>query len=129
MPLNFRQPGGSVEVKALTSSYTITDQDFGKLFTNRGAGGGVVVTLPAPATCEGEYVEFFTIAAQDFTVKTAAAGQLVAFNDATASSIAITAAGSEIGNGIRMISDGTSWLALPMPGYTGATLSANWTIA
>ena len=126
MPLDFRQPGGSVQVKVVTADYTVTDQDFGKLITNRGAGGAVVITLPAPGTCEGEKIDFFTLAAQDFTVKTAAAGQMAHFNDLTASSVAITAAGSEIGSGMTLISDGTSWLVLPHPGYLRATTGATW---
>ena len=126
MPLNFRQPGGSVEVKVVTADYTVTDQDFGKLITNRGAGGAVVITLPAPGTCEGERIMFFTLAAQDFTVKTAAAGQMAHFNDLTASSVAITGAGSEIGSGMTLISDGSSWLVLPHPGYLRATTGATW---
>src|SRR3990170_2336542 len=101
-PLNFRQPGGSREVKAITAAYTVTDQDYGKIITNRGAGASVTVTMPAPATAEGESILFYTIAAQNFIVKAAAANQL-------------------IGNAVELVSDGTSWLVIPKPGTSLAT--------
>src|SRR3990170_2496814 len=91
-PLNFRQPGGSREVKAITAAYTVTDQDYGKIITNRGAGASVTVTMPAPATAEGESILFYTIAAQDF-----------------------------IGKAVELVSDGTSWLVIPKPGTSLAT--------
>ena len=121
MPLDFRQPGGSRQVKAITADYTLSDQDWGKLITNRGAGGAVVVTMPAPGTAEGETIEFFTVANQNFTVKAAAAAQFVLFNDATASSVLVGTTNQKIGTGIRLVSDGTSWLVLPEPGISLAT--------
>ena len=120
-PLNFRQPGGSREVKAITAAYTVTDQDYGKIITNRGAGASVTVTMPAPATAEGESILFYTIAAQNFIVKAAAANQFVVSNDASASSVSIQTANQLIGNAVELVSDGTSWLVIPKPGTSLAT--------
>jgi hypothetical protein len=99
-------------VKAETgSTRTITRADFGALITNRG-GGACTFTLPAPATAgAGVWVEFQSVAAGDFVIDTTAGNQIVAHNDATASSIAFSTDSNEIGNGAWMVSDGTSWLA------------------
>lgn len=98
-------------VEAITgSSYTVNGDDWGKLFTNRG-GGALTVTLPPPAsTPVGVYVDFFTVAAGDFVITTAAGEELVLLNNATADSLTIGQANEEIGNGVRAINDGSSWL-------------------
>lgn len=93
-----------------TSARTITKADFGALITNRG-GGALTVTLPAPSSAnKGAYVDFFQVAAGDFVLTTAAGEELVLLNNATADSLTIGQANEEIGNGVRAISDGTSWL-------------------
>jgi hypothetical protein len=100
-----------IKVKAVTdSTYTVVTGDFGSLITNRG-GGALTVTLPAPAsTNAGCFVDFFQVAAGDFVLTTAAGEALVLLNNATADSLTIGQANEEIGNGVRAISDGTSWL-------------------
>ncbi len=99
-------------VEAITAStYTVDGGDWGKLITNRG-GGALTVTLPAPAaTNKGCYVDFFTVAAGDFVLTTSAGEEMVLLNNATADSLTIGQANEEIGNGVRVISDGTSWLS------------------
>lgn len=98
-------------IKAETgSTRTVTKADFGALITNRG-GGALTVTLPAPASTPiGVYVDFFTVAAGDFVITTTAGEELVLLNNATADSLTIGQANEEIGNGVRVINDGTSWL-------------------
>ena len=98
-------------IKAVTAStYTVVTSDFGKVITNRG-GGALTVTLPAPAsTPTGAYVDFYTVAAGDFVLTTSAGEEMVLLNNATADSLTIGQANEEIGNGVRVINDGTSWL-------------------
>jgi hypothetical protein len=110
-----------VKVTAKTAAYTLTDADYGGVFTTRGATGAVTFTLPAvTAGMVGREVTFFNVAGQNMTVE-ATAGELVAFNDLTANSIAFSTAAELIGSGVRCVCDGTSWLAMPILGAETAT--------
>lgn len=92
------------------STYTVAAGDWGSIITNRG-GGALTVTLPAPSSVPaGVYVDFFQVAAGDFVVTTAAGEALVVNNNASADSYTIGTDNEEIGNGLRCVSDGTSWL-------------------
>lgn len=107
------QPSGRREVIAKTSSYTITDQDMGKVFTTRGASTAVTFTLPAAANFEGESVWFINVADENMIV----AGQdeeIVALNDLTADSVAYQTTSEKVGGGFWAFCDGTSWLIFPM---------------
>ena len=95
---------------AKTANYTVDLNDAGTLFTNRGAAGAVTFTLPAAAAAPGIEYEFAVFADQNVTVA-APAGTLVAFNNAAATSIAFSTVAERRGNPIRVVSDGTSWLA------------------
>lgn len=100
-------------VEAKTADYTVTDSDYGKLFTNRGATGAVVFTVPAASTAnKGCWVEFYTAAAQTLAVSPATADTLVVHADLTADTI--TTAGT-IGQHLRVVSDGTGWLTIVDP--------------
>ena len=92
------------------STYTVTHLDAGSIITNRG-GGALTVTLPEPsAAFKGFEVRFFQVAAGDLVIGTAAGEKMVEFNNATADSILLGTNGEEIGNGVRCVCDGTSWL-------------------
>ena len=92
------------------STYTITTGDYGAVHTNRG-GGACTYTLPAPsAALKGVWVDFFVIVAGDNVITTAAGNELVLLNDALATSLTIGQNGEEIGNGVHVVCDGTSWL-------------------
>lgn len=69
-----RVQGEGVYVKALTASATLLATEYGKAFSNLGAGGAVVATLPAPVA--GVTLLFFKLTAQNLTL-TAAAGTTV----------------------------------------------------
>jgi len=102
-----------LKVAVKTSSYTITSPDFGTVFTTRG-GGAVTFTLPtAASTNEGEWVLFINVADQNMTVTGTDEG-LVCFNDLTADSIAFSTTSEKIGGAFLAISDGTSWIVLPI---------------
>lgn len=101
---------------AKTASYAISvvnDRTYTR-FTNRGAGGAVTFTLPPmPAANPGRYIgwryQFYVVADQSFIIQ-AAAGKLVAFNNAAATSITINTGGQRIGAKVETVWDGTSWL-------------------
>ena len=97
-----------------TSSYTITADDFGTVFTTRGATGAVTFTLPSAATTNnGEWVLFANVADQNMIVA-GADEEIVTFNDLTADSIAYQTASEKIGGAFLAVSDGTSWIVLPI---------------
>ena len=105
-----RQPGGHREVVALTASTTLTNNDVGKVFTNRGASGAVTITLPTPdGENAGGEIEVCVVADQTVTVTTS--DKLILFNDAAADSVAFSTSGEKIGGVFLFLSDGTGWFA------------------
>jgi hypothetical protein len=104
------------------STYTVAfPGNHGEIITNRG-GGALTVTLPAPSTANlGCEVSFFQVAAGDFVVGTAAGEQIVTYNNATADSLLNGTDNEEIGNGLTVVSDGTSWLVIQYLGSETAT--------
>lgn len=97
-----------------TADYTIvtgTDPS-GAVFTNRGAAGTVIFTLPAPSQAiKGTFYDFLAVvAAQTVTVKTATVDTLITKNDLTADSVSLSTSGEIIGGAMRAICDGTSWV-------------------
>jgi hypothetical protein len=111
-----------VKTVAKTASYTCKVEDSGIVFTNRGAGGAVIFTLPAVADSAGVVYYFMgAVAAQDLTI-TAPAGTLVAFNNIAATSIAYSTAGQRAGGGAMLVCDGVKWLAFVMANV-GATVT------
>jgi len=112
-------------VVAKTADYAVLASDgSGTLFTNRGAAGTVIFTLPAPAAALAGYVfRFKAHADQTITVKTATADTLVVLNDAAADSLSLSTAGEKIGGEIEAFCDGTSWFA------SGVAVGHTYTIA
>jgi hypothetical protein len=98
-------------VSAKTADYTIKANDAcGTLFTNRGATGTVVLTLPAPtAVPSGTFYYVLAIAAQTVTVATATADTLVSKNDAAGDSLTLSTSMEIIGGLMVFICDGTAW--------------------
>jgi hypothetical protein len=100
-------------VKAKTADYTVvtgTDAS-GTVFTNRGASGAVIFTLPAPSQAiAGVFYDFLGVADQDVTVKTATVDTLLTKNDAAADSVAMSTSGEKIGGAMRFVCDGTAWI-------------------
>jgi hypothetical protein len=101
-------------VIAKTADYTVSlarDRS-GSVFTNRGAGGTVVFTLPpASAAAKGYTYEFRGVADYAITVASAVADTLVALNDAAADSVSASTASGLIGARIDAFCDGTQWFA------------------
>ena len=103
-------------VVAKAADYTIAVGDSGKIFTNRGATGTVVFTLPtASATYAGFYFEVVAIvAAQTVTITGATADTLITFNEVDADSVSLGTTNEIIGGGFYVFCDGTSWVAIPL---------------
>lgn len=95
----------------------------GTLFTTRGAAGAVTFTLPAVTLAlAGVWYEFDGVANQNIGVA-AAAGTIVTFNNAAATSVTASTAGGKIGAHLRAICDGTSWHVI------GDTVGVTYTVA
>jgi len=109
-----------INVVAKTANYSATTADTGTMFTTTGATGAVTFTLPAVSGRAGVWYEFMNTVDQTMTV-TAPANTLVAFNNATATSIAFSTASEKIGSGVRVFCDGAKWVALPILGSETAT--------
>ena len=120
MPNKLLFGGWAVPIEAKTAAYTVKPRDCGKLFTNRGASGGVTFTLPkVSAALNGFVVEFATVAAQVITVASDPVDKLVVDSDAAADTIATAAV---IGQHLRAICDGTGWIIQVSPsGASAAT--------
>lgn len=99
----YREARRRVVTKA--ASYTVTPDDNGSVFV---ATSTATFTLPAVADSKG--LEYMFIAKAAMTVA-APTDTLVAFNDATATSIAFTTASEIIGGAVHVICDGSLWYA------------------
>ena len=123
MPNVLKYGGWAVVTEAKTADYTIKPRDNGKLFTNRGAAGTVIFTLPkinSTNGLKGVAFEFFTVAAQILRVTSDPADSLVVTADAAADTVSSIAG---IGTHFRVVSDGTSWLVQADPGTVAGGLS------
>lgn len=106
---------------AKTASYQVKPGDCGKLFTNRGAGGAIVLTLPAVADIPtGWNMRWFVIADQSLTV-TAPSGTLCGYNNVSRTSIAFSTTSEKIGGGGLIVYDGTKYLTFLNIGYASQT--------
>lgn len=112
----FRTP--YYKISAKTASYTLTPQDLGTLFTNRGASGAVTLTTPATTNLEtGFWFAVFAVADQNVVIASnGSADNIVTVNDAGADSITISTSSEIIGMGYTLVWDGTGWLAFTMGG-------------
>lgn len=100
----FRQPGGNRELAITTgTTLTITPHDAGKVFTNLGAGGNILYTCQTAANFRpGDSFMILATAAGTVTVAFTA-GQLVTFNNAAATSVALSTSSEIIGGSLTFI--------------------------
>jgi hypothetical protein len=97
-------------VSAKTASYQLLPNDCGKIFTNRGASGAIVLTLPAVADIPtGWNMKWLVVADQTVTV-TAPSGTLCGYNNVSRTSIAFSTSSEKIGGGGMIVYDGTKYL-------------------
>lgn len=111
--------GAWYRVSAKTADYTVTEADNNTLFTNRGAAGAVIFTLPVTAKLGLRY-GFYVAADQSVTVTAGTADTIVAFNDIAADSVAFSTASEKVGGMYEVIGDGTGWLTISHPWVQGA---------
>ena len=100
-------------IKAKTADYTLTAEESGVVFTNRGAGAAITFTLPAVTNLPiGTRYEFFGVSATGFTVASnGSLDNISTLNDATADTITCTSTSKIIGASVAVMWDGTAWLA------------------
>ena len=104
----------NLKIIVKTASYTVTPDDYGSVFTTRGGAAEIVFTLPAAgSTNKGDWALFVNVADQNMAVAGAEAG-LVVFNSLTADNIGFRTDSERIGGALLAISDGTSWVVLPL---------------
>lgn len=104
-------------VKNVNGSVTLTALDSGSLMTVTAAA---TVTLPAVADASGCEFLIFNASDTNLTI-TAPSGTLVAFNNATATSIAFSTSGEKIGSGVILFCDGTKYYCFVALGAETAT--------
>lgn len=101
-----------------TAAYTVTAAENGTTFTNRGDGDAITFTLPAPFA--NAHYRFVSIAAFAITIAADTNDTLISYNDLDLDSISGPA--TTPGVVIDIISDGTSWIAIPV------TVGASYTL-
>jgi hypothetical protein len=110
---DFRFPPGDRLTTDKAADYTVVAADNGTFFT---ASAAANFTLPALADVSpGWNATFYNAANSNLTV-TAPTGKLVAFNNAGATSVALSTSGNKIGSGFKIVMNaaGTFYLALPI---------------
>jgi len=93
-----------------TAAYTLVANDNFTLFDNVGATTAITFTLPTLAN--GYLFGFSVQAAQNVTVASSAGDDMIAYNDASADSVAFSTGGSLIGGQVWVYSNpaGTKWI-------------------
>lgn len=98
---------------AKTASYTITEDDFGRTLTTRGATGAVTFTLPTPTQDDdGAHIRIFNAVDQNMVVDCATSGSIIALDNDAADSVTFSTTSQKIGACADIVCDGTSWLFL-----------------
>ena len=108
--IQFGFPKQQIQEVAKTSDYTILPADNQKMFTNAGALGAVVFTLPTIGV--GYEFYFFVDADQNFTVKTPSNATIVVVAGSRAAyQVAFTTSSDKAGGCLRIFSNqaGTLW--------------------
>lgn len=100
-------------IKAKTAAYTVTAEESGVLFTTRGATAAITFTLPAVTNLPiGTEYTFYSVSAYGLAIASnGSSDNISTMNDATADSITCTSTSRMIGAAVRVIWDGTAWLA------------------
>lgn len=93
-----------------TAAYTIVASDNMSIFDNTSAGGAVTFTLPAIAN--GYFFGFRVQADQTVTVQSAEGANMVALNNAVASSVAFSTGSGKIGGNLHIYTNpaGNKWI-------------------
>lgn len=101
--------GTRLPIKTISAAYTVSDYDTGAVLIVNAAA---TITLPACTVARtGMHVTVVVGGAGAVTIQ-ATSGELVAFNDLAANSIAFSTSSEIIGNAVHFVCDGTKWYAL-----------------
>jgi hypothetical protein len=101
-----------------SASRVCTSADYGKtLFLSY--AGAVAVTLPANGAAAGSWMDFIVTGSDSTapTISAATADTLITVNDAAADSVTY-GSGHRIGAAVRIISNGTKWIAVNLGSTT-----------
>jgi hypothetical protein len=106
--------GGWSRITAKTGNYTVLSTDNNTHFTTTGNAGALTFTLPTTIPAPGWRARFSNTVDQNMIVA-APANKLVAFNNAAATSVALSTAGNKIGSGFEITVDegSTKYIAIP----------------
>lgn len=112
MPFSAIGKSSLYTIEAKTADYRMTYLDNNKLFTNRGAAGAVVFTLPPTADISSGWnaTVFTCVLDQNVTVQSNTADTMTTFNDLAADSIAWSTLSERAGASAKFTWDGTGWL-------------------
>lgn len=99
--------------EAHTASATLDETDFGKLHTNRGASGAVVLTLPAPK--KGAYMAFAK-ATPGQTLTLSSDGTSIYASTGMTAGVQLTDTITTEYAFTELISDGTAWFQMSARG-------------
>jgi len=106
--------GGWKAIVDKVADYTIVEADNGTLFTNLGDADAIEFTLPAIANSKGQRYGFYAAADFELKVSSAAASDLICFNNAAASSVSYATASEIIGGGFELLGlDNNKWMVIP----------------
>src|SRR3990167_4524987 len=97
-------------VRTVVGNTSPVAADSGSVYIVNG-GTGTTFTIPAVATSAGLYFKFINGVAQTMTVD-GPANTLVVANDVTATSIAFSTAGEQVGNAVEAFCDGSFWYTI-----------------
>ena len=102
-----------IQITAKASTATLTSAEcYGGVFTNTGATGAIVLSLPTPAA--GMHIRVYLTVAQDVDINAANGTQILVLTNATGD--AISSAGA-IGNSIELVAvSATQWVAFASSG-------------
>jgi hypothetical protein len=105
-------PKATVEANAATGALTVAN--FGKIQTNTGASGAIVLTLPAASTVAGCAIKFQLTVAQTVTLTPASGEKVYLGGSGVASKYALIA--GAIGNFVDLFCDGVDFLIVNYSG-------------
>ena len=97
---------------AKTASATLVESDRDILWTNSGASGSVTLTLPT--TPKKDLAFYFHVIADQNLVVTSTTTDVIAFNNAAATSVAFQTSSEKIGGGFAVIGNGSKWQVINM---------------
>lgn len=112
------QPSTSWPVEAFTGDDTLTAAESGKVCTNTGTSGAVILTLPA-ATGSGVWFYIMVTVAQTITLEPADADDVITVNASTSTANTGTVSANTVGRTLLIVdAEANRWVGLPAGAWT-----------